>query len=62
MLHQKYESYKYVLALKNWVDLITTRQEKNFTTSKMYILRRIAQKLKSIFFLLLLPSITLLLR
>ena len=28
MLHQKYESYKYVLALKNWVDLITTRQEK----------------------------------
>ena len=46
MLHQKHESYKYVLPLKNWVDWITTRQEKNVTTSKMYILRRSAQKLK----------------
>ena len=28
MLHQKQESYKYVLLLKNLFDWITTRQEK----------------------------------
>ena len=39
MLHQKHESYKYVLPPKNWVEWITTRHEKHFTTSKMYILR-----------------------
>ena len=50
MLHQKDESYNYVLRLKNRVDWINTRQEKNVTTSKMYILRRSAQKLKNIFF------------
>ena len=47
MLHQKRGSYKYVLPLKNWVDWTTTRLEKNITTSKMYIFRRSAQKLKS---------------
>ena len=46
MLHQKRGSYKYVLPLKNWVDWTTTRQEKNVTTSKIYILARSAQKLK----------------
>ena len=44
MLHQKHESYKYVL--KNWVDWIITRRQKNVTTSKMHILRRSAQKIK----------------
>ena len=61
MLPQKYESYKYVLPRKNWVDWITTRQEKKVITSKMYILRS-AQKLKNTFFPLWLPSISLLLR
>ena len=28
MFHEKYESYKYVPSLKNWVDWITTRQKK----------------------------------
>ena len=46
MLHQKHESYQYVLGLKNWVHWITTRQEKNVTTTNMYILRRNAQKYK----------------
>ena len=55
MLHQKRGSYKYVLPLKNWVDWTTTRQEKNVTTSKMYILGRSTQKLKNIFFPLWLP-------
>ena len=27
MLHQKHESYQYVLILKNWVDWITARQD-----------------------------------
>ena len=49
MFNQKHESYKYVLPLKNWVDWINTRQEKNVTTSEMYILRRSSQKLKNIF-------------
>ena len=52
MLHQKRESYKYVLPLKNWVDLTTTRQEKNVTSSNMYILGRSAQKLKNHIFAL----------
>ena len=29
MFHQKNEPYKYVLPIKNWVDWIATRQEKN---------------------------------
>ena len=45
MLHQKHESYKYVLPLKNWFHWIITRQEKNVTTAKMYILRKSALKL-----------------
>ena len=45
MLHRKHESYIYVLPLKNLVDWITTRQEKNAATSKIYILRRSAQNL-----------------
>ena len=39
-------SYKNVLPLKNWVGWNITRQEKNATTSKIYILRRSSQKLK----------------
>ena len=46
MFHQKRGSHKYVLPLKNWVDWTTTSQEKNVTTSKMYILGRSAQTLK----------------
>ena len=50
MLHQKDESYKYVLPLKNWVGWISTRQEKKSTTSKTYILRKRAPKFKNLFF------------
>ena len=32
MLHQKHESYKYVMPLKNWVNWATTRGEKNVLT------------------------------
>ena len=46
ILHQKRESYKYELPLKNWADWTTTRREKDITTSKMYILARSAPKLK----------------
>ena len=35
MLHQKHESYKNAMPLKNWVDWITTRREKNVTNTKM---------------------------
>ena len=35
MLHQKHESYKYVLLLKNCVGWVTTRREENFTDTKM---------------------------
>ena len=35
MLHQKHESYKNAPPLKNWVDWITTRREKNVTNTKM---------------------------
>ena len=38
MLHQKHESNKHVLPLKNGVDWIVTKQEKNVKTSKIYIL------------------------
>ena len=62
MLHQKRESYKYVLPLKNWADWITTRREKNVTTSKMYILIRSVQKLKKHTFPIWLPCMTLLLK
>ena len=34
MLHQKHESYKYVLALKDKVDWITARREKTSQTQK----------------------------
>ena len=63
MLYQKRGSCKSVLPLKNWIDWITTRPEKNITTSKMYILRRRSVlNLKDICFLLWLASITLLLK
>ena len=62
MLHQKRESHKHVLPLKNWADWTTTRQEKNVTTSKIYVLGRSTQKLKNTFFPLWLPSMTLLLK
>ena len=53
MVHQKQKFYKHVLPLKNWVDWMTTRQEKNITSLKMYILRRSVQKfLKNIFSLM----------
>ena len=42
MPHQKRRSYKYVLPMKNWVDWATNSQEKNVTTSKIYILGRSA--------------------
>ena len=50
MLHQKHESYKYVLPQKKWVDWLTTRQEKNVTNSKMCILKKMCPKIKKIFF------------
>ena len=40
MLHQKHESYKYVLPLKNLNNCVTTRLEKNITTSKNDILKK----------------------
>ena len=52
ILHQKQECYKYVLPLKNWVVWVTSRQEKYLTSSKMYILRRSAQKSKKNFLLM----------
>ena len=61
MLHKKRGSYKYVLPMKNWVDWTNPRQEKNVTTSKMYVLGISAQKLKTIFPLWL-PSMNLLLK
>ena len=45
MLHQKHESYKYVLRLKNNVDWITASQEKTSQTQKWYIFRRRSHKL-----------------
>ena len=39
-------SYKYALTLKNWVDWITTRPEKNVANRKMVHLRKSAHKLK----------------
>ena len=52
MLHQKRGTYKYVVPLKNWVDWRTTRQEKYITSSKMHILGRSTQILKTTFFTL----------
>ena len=46
MLHQKHNSYEYVLQLKTGVDWISIREEKYVTNSKMYILRRNAHKIK----------------
>ena len=52
--HQKHESYKYGMPLKNWVDWITTRREKNVAnTQKWYILRRSAGIKTNILFTLL---------
>ena len=45
MLHQKHESYKYVLPLKNKVDWITASQEKTSQTQKWYIFRWSSHKL-----------------
>ena len=47
MLHQKHESQTAVIPEKHWVDWISTRWEKNVTTSKMNILRERTQKLKN---------------
>ena len=49
----------------NWLDWITNKQEKNVTTSKMYIVRKNPWKLKRhfiVFSVAKLPSITLLLK
>ena len=40
-----------LLALKTWADRISIRREKNVTASKMYILRKMDQKLKNVLFL-----------
>ena len=45
-----YTTCKYVLPLKNWIDWIISRQEKNITTSKLKHLRKGARKLKTILF------------
>ena len=56
-------SYKYVVTLKNWVDWITTRREKNVTNTKMVHFEKKCPEIKKyIFFPLWLPSITLLLK
>ena len=34
MLHQKHESYRHALPVKNWVDWISTRGEKMLQTQK----------------------------
>ena len=40
---------KNIASTENWVASISTGQEKNVTTLKLYILRKMAQMLKSIF-------------
>ena len=54
------KSYKYVLTLKNWVDWITTRQEKNVTNTEMVYFEKKCPEIvfKKTFFPLWLPSIT----
>ena len=43
-------SYKYVLTLKNWVDWITTRREKNVTQKVLYLEKKCPEiKNKKIF-------------
>ena len=39
-------SYKYVLTLKNWVERITTRREKNVTNTKMVYLAKKCPEIK----------------
>ena len=59
------KSYKYVLTLENWVDWITTRQEKNVTNTKMVYFEKTCPEIffkKNIFFPLWLPSVALLLK
>ena len=46
MLHQKHESYKYVLALKNWVDWISTKREKKVTNTKMVYFEKKCPEIK----------------
>ena len=57
-------SYKYLLTLKNWVDWITTRQEKNVTNTKMVHFEKKCPEIKknNIFFPLWLRSLALLLK
>ena len=42
--------FQALLPLKNFADWINARREQNVTTSKMYILRKKARKLKSMLF------------
>ena len=55
---------KYILTLQNWVDWITTRQEKNVTNTKMVHFEKNCPEIKNIYIFspLWLPSITLLLK
>ena len=62
MLHQKHESYKYVVPLKNLVDQIITRREKNVTKMVHFRKKCPGIKQKKTYFPLLLPSTTLLLK
>ena len=51
MLHQKHESCKYILSLKNFVDWITTRREKNLSNTKMvHFEKKCPEITKNIFF------------
>ena len=56
MLHQKHESYKYVLPLQNWVDWITTRREKMSQPEKCTFLKKASKNWKTLFFPWRLPS------
>ena len=51
MLHQKHESYKYVLPLKKRFDWISMRGETKVTTSKKVYFEKKGSKIKTILFL-----------
>ena len=40
MLHEKHESYRYILSLKNLVDWISTRQKKNVNIKNAHFEKR----------------------
>ena len=61
MLHQKNESCKYFLPLKNWVNWITTTQEKMTQPQKCTFWEEVPKNYKT-YFSIWLPSITLFLK